>query len=304
MEDSRQARYRATVHYDGAGFHGWQLQPDVRTVQGEVEAALAEITQQTVRVDAAGRTDRGVHATAQEIAFDAPEGWAEEELRRALQAVLPADAGVERLGRAGPDFHPRYDARGRRYEYYVAPGLARPHPLRRRRVWAVAPSPQLPLLHRASARLRGRRSFEAFAKSGQPDRGTVCQVREALWDRTVLGDLRFTIVADRFLHHMVRYLVSVLVEIAVGRREEDEIRALLSGSESARPPAPAPPGGLYLTGVRYGAGWNRGPGVPGLTARRPDGRDAPPDPARRDDPPEDPEHGERAPGRRRVDRRG
>lgn len=81
----------------------------------------------------------------------------------------------------------------------------------------------------------------------------------------------FTIVADRFLHHMVRYLVSTMVEIARGRRGPEEITALLRGDEEPRPPGPAPPEGLYLTGVRYAAGWNRSPGVPGLTAASDDG---------------------------------
>lgn len=281
MGDGGKARYRATVHYDGSGFHGWQLQPDVRTVQGEMESSLREILQSETRVHAAGRTDRGVHATGQEVAFETGDPWEAEELARALNAVLPPDIGLENVTRCSPGFHPRYDARERRYEYYVAPGGRRPSPLRRERVWEVHPPPSLPLLLEQSDQLSGRRSFEALAKAGQPERGTVCEIRRAAWDRTVLGDLRFTVAADRFLHHMVRYLVSVLVEAATGSRDEDELARLLSGSGSVRPPRPAPPGGLYLTGVRFEGGWNREGGVPGLTAQpRPAGVGEPGGPGR------------------------
>lgn len=133
------------------------------------------------------------------------------------------------------------------------------------------------LLSRAATPIPGERSFEAFAKSGQPERGTRCRVSRAEWSETAMGDLRFSIEANRFLHHMVRYLVSTMVEEATGRREPGELESLLSGDggsrpdgETPRPPSPAPPQGLYLTGVRYGDGWNRPAGVPGLVAERPD----------------------------------
>lgn len=270
MQQRSWRRFRATVHYDGGGFHGWQLQPDVRTVQGTVEGALAELLPEPVRIDAAGRTDRGVHATGQEIAFAAPDDWRPDEMRRALNAVLPPDVWLERCGEAPVEFHPRFDARGRRYLYLLAVGPDAASPMRRGRVWQLAREPDADLLRAAAELLPGERSFEAFAKSGQPDRGTRCRIETARWRRTVLGDLAFTVVADRFLHHMVRYLVHTLVEIGLGRRDPDALGRLLGsggaagGTEGARPPAPAPPEGLYLTGVRYPDGWNRPGAVPGL----------------------------------------
>lgn len=259
-------RFRATVHYDGGGFHGWQLQPDVRTVQGAVEETLAELFPEAVRVDAAGRTDAGVHAAGQEIAFPVPPGWRAAELRRALNALLPPDVWIEASREASGDFHPRFDAEARRYLYLVGVAPDAASPLRRGRVWQLGSEPDRVRLERATARLPGERSFRAFAKSGQPERGTRCRVERAGWRRTALGDLAFAIVADRFLHHMVRYLVHTAVEIGLGRRPPEAMERLLAGGAEARPPAPAPAEGLYMTGVRYPDGWNRPGGVPGLAA--------------------------------------
>lgn len=252
-------RFRATVEYDGAAFHGYQVQPGQRTVQGVLEAQLGRLFDRPVRVIGAGRTDTGVHAAGQEIAFEAPPAWDSPRLERALAGVLPSDVAVHGPRAASPGFHPRFQATGRRYEYY----LGRVGPLRSARVWTPPSPPDVELLTAATALLPGRRSFEALSRAGQPDLGTICAVEEAGWTRTVFGDLRFTIVADRFLHRMVRYVVATLVDVARGRRTLDEWRTLLEQGDG-RPPEPAPARGLYLTGVRYADGWNRVAGVPGL----------------------------------------
>lgn len=264
MPDEPRARFRATVHYDGTAFHGWQSQPDRRTVQDEIEASLRRLLDAPTRILAAGRTDAGVHATGQEIAFDAPARWSAADLHRALNAVSPDDVWTEKLAEAPGEFHPRFDATGRRYEYFVGTRPDAASPLRKGRIWRLCRPVDETALEAATADVPGERSFEAFARAGQPERGTRCRVEEARWSRTAEEDLAFVIVADRFLHRMVRYLVSTLVEVATGRREVDEVRRLLDGDRAVRPPSPAPPGGLYLTGVRYAEGWNRPPGVPGL----------------------------------------
>ncbi|MDP2481765.1 MAG: tRNA pseudouridine(38-40) synthase TruA [Candidatus Palauibacterales bacterium] len=256
-------RYRATIHYDGSAFAGWQVQPEVRTVQGEIEGALRRLGIEG-RVQGAGRTDAGVHAAGQEISFDAPSSWTADEIARALHSLLPADLWIEVLREAEPEFHPRFQATGRRYEYYIASGRSGRAPYRRHMTSCIEPEPDLDALRSVARSLPGRRDFGAFAKSGQPDVSTVCAVEEASWHRTELGDLRFTIVADRFLHRMVRYLVATMVQQSAGVRAADDIERLLSGADDVRPPMPADACGLYLTGVRYEHGWNRPPGVPGL----------------------------------------
>ena len=263
MHSPEGTRYRATVHYDGSAFAGWQVQPGVRTVQGEIEAALQRLGIPG-RVQGAGRTDAGVHATGQEASFDAPSSWNSRELTRALGSLLPVDVWIESLQEASPDFHPRFQATGRRYEYYLAAGDSGRAPSRRRNTWWVQAAPDVEELRSATRPILGRHSFEGFAKAGQPDVGTVCTVEKAEWLRTPLGDLRFTIVADRFLHRMVRYLVATIVEEGGGSRPPGDVGRLLAGSVDVRPPGPAEACGLYLTGVRYRSGWNRSPGVPGL----------------------------------------
>lgn len=215
-------------------------------------------------MNAAGRTDAGVHAAAQEVAFDAPSRWKPAELRRALNANLPEDVWIEKARVARADFHPRFDATGRRYEYLIADGHDARSPLRRGRAWVPRRPPDEGVLRAMTPLLLGERSFESFARSGQPERGTRCRVERAEWWRTPGSDLVFLIVADRFLRHMVRYVVGTLVEVASGQRDEQEIGALLHGSAGVRPPWPAPPYGLYLTGVRYPDGWNRPAGIPGV----------------------------------------
>ncbi len=263
MNHEAEAHYRATVHYDGSGFSGWQVQPDERTVQGELEARLSRLGMEG-RVSAAGRTDAGVHATGQEIGFASPRAWDSAELQRALNSTLPDDIWIESLDATAPGFHPRFQATGRRYEYYLAPGPAGRSPHRRRGAWSVESRLDDSALRESARRILGDGDFALLSKAGQPDLGTRCVIEKAQWAATRLGDLRLTLVADRFLHRMVRYLVATMVEIATDRRHPDELVGLLRGDQSMRAPVPAPACGLYLTGVRYPEGWNRAPGVPGL----------------------------------------
>jgi tRNA pseudouridine38-40 synthase len=248
---------RATVEYDGTAFHGSQLQPDVRTVQGELESALSSLFDDPVRVELAGRTDTGVHALAQEIAFLAPAARTAADVARGLAALAPPDLSVVSVREAAPAFHPRFDARLRRYDYVVATGVLATSPFLRDRAWGLRDRPDSERLARLAARLPGERSFGGFARSGQPERGTGCRVEAAAWRRPAHDLLVFRITADRFLHHMVRYLVGTLIEIATGRRPEDDLERSLTEETPSRPVYPAPPGGLYLTGVAYDDGWNR-----------------------------------------------
>ncbi|MDH3734288.1 MAG: tRNA pseudouridine(38-40) synthase TruA [Gemmatimonadota bacterium] len=259
-------RFRATIQYDGTDFHGSQVQPEVRTVQGELETALSRLLDRPTRVDLAGRTDTGVHATAQEIAFDAPPSWHSSDLRRGLTALLPPDVEVGDPRQRPDGFHPRFDADRRRYVYAVAPGTAGESPFLRRYAWRTDARGGLLLgeversverLSALAALIPGQRDFSGFAKAGQPERGVECGVESATWRTDAGGRLLFEIVANRFLHHMVRYLVGTMVEIAAARRDETDMAAILAVETPSRPVFPAPPGGLYLAGVRYPDGWNR-----------------------------------------------
>ena len=243
-------RIRLTLHYDGGGFAGWQVQPGERTVQAELEAALARLTNGPARVIAAGRTDRGVHATGQVVGVTVPRRWEPGALRRALNAILPHDIWVADAGAVNDDFHARYDAVARGYVYRLGTTVVARSPFLRRWCWPLAQPAPLAALNAAAALVLGDHSFRAFAKAGQPQRGERCSVHRSEW-RPWLAGATYHVVANRFLHHMVRYLVGTMVDIARARRPLDDMSALLGGAADVVTSPPAPPEGLYLNRVYY-----------------------------------------------------
>lgn len=251
MENESTRRIRFTLHYDGADFYGWQLQSRERTVQGEVERVLSRLLDRPVRIVGAGRTDRGVHATGQVAAVDAPLRWEPAELRRAMNALLPRDVWVSDAELAPARFHPRYDATSRAYIYRVGTVEEASSPFHTRWCWSLARDLDLQLLQRASLPVQGDRSFRAFAKAGQEERGDRCIVQEAVWREWPPLGLEFRISANRFLHHMVRYLVGTLVDIGSGRRALEDMESLLEPDTTLETSPPAPAQGLFLTRVTY-----------------------------------------------------
>ncbi len=243
-------RFRLTVHYDGSAFHGWQVQPDRRTVQGDLEAVLSRLADQQVGVIGSGRTDTGVHATGQVAAADLPSSWTADRLRRSVNALLAADVWVESVRPTRPDFHPRYDALRRSYRYEVGLESVASSPFHRRWCWPLQASVDRALLDEAARPVVGAHDFGAFAKAGQPERGTRCTVHRAGWESTPLG-VRFAITADRYLHHMVRYLVGTMIEIGRGRRPLEEMARLIACQPGLTTSAPAPAEGLFLHRVDY-----------------------------------------------------
>ncbi|MBX6364048.1 MAG: tRNA pseudouridine(38-40) synthase TruA [Gemmatimonadetes bacterium] len=250
MEAPPERRIRLTLHYDGSAFFGWQIQPGARTVQAELEAALSRLAARPVRVIAAGRTDRGVHATGQVASALMPGKWAPAAVRRALNAILPRDIWVAAADEVPLGFHARYDAVARVYEYRVGTAEHARSPFLRPFCWALAEPLDAELLARAAEPIVGNHSFRAFAKAGQPERGERCTVELARWREWEAGFL-LEIRANRFLHHMVRYLVGTMVDVARGRRPVDDMVRLLANEPGVETSPPAPPEGLFLTGVVY-----------------------------------------------------
>lgn len=251
MNSGDRVRYQLTLHYDGSGFHGWQVQKEGRTVQGELESALERLTGARRAVIGSGRTDRGVHATGQVASVDVPSRWSGTELRRALNAVLPDEIWVAGIARVGGRFHPRYDAVSRTYTYRLGTAPEAESPFHRLTCWPLSDSIDRSALEEAASSLPGNHSFRSFAKAGQEERGDRCTVQAACWEPWRLGFL-FRITADRYLHHMVRYLVGTMVDIARQRRPGGDMVALLEGSApDLETSPPAPPQGLFLTRVEY-----------------------------------------------------
>ncbi|NNF14318.1 MAG: tRNA pseudouridine(38-40) synthase TruA [Gemmatimonadetes bacterium] len=250
MDALADTRFRLTVHYDGSAFHGWQVQPDQRTVQGVLETALSRLADGPKGIMGSGRTDAGVHSTGQVFSVDMAPRWDAPSLRKSLNALLPDDAWIESAAQAPPDFHPRYDAARRTYRYEIGLRPEAASPFHKRWCWPLGEPLDLALLRQAASAIPGERSFGAFAKAGQPERGERCHVYVVAWSETVLGT-RLTITADRYLHHMVRYLTGTMVDIARGRRPLDDMARLLDNEPDMVTSPPAPASGLFLHHVEY-----------------------------------------------------
>jgi tRNA pseudouridine38-40 synthase len=244
--------HQLVLHYDGVGFAGWQRQPDVRTVQGELENALARLCGAPVAVLGAGRTDAGVHARGQAAGVRVAGRWTANELRRALNAVLPPDLWVAAAHEMHDRFHARYDATARRYTYYVGTDEESRSPFRRRYEWALGQPIDLAALRLASEAVVGDHAFWAFAVRGTapPGDGHRCTVTSAVW-RERHGGLAFEIEANRFLHHMVRFLVGTMVDVARGRRPLEDVERLLGSADNRETSPPAPAHALFLDAVIY-----------------------------------------------------
>jgi tRNA pseudouridine38-40 synthase len=240
------------LHYDGAGFHGWQQQPGLRTVQGVVEEALERLSGSRVAALGSGRTDAGVHARGQSVGVHVPPRWAPRELRRALNALLPRDVWVAAAAEMRPEFHARYSAVSRRYAYYVGLDDDAASPFRRQREYAFRHRLELDALDAAAALVAGEHRFLAFAVRGTApsDDDHRCNVIGARWERRA-GGLVFRVTANRFLHQMVRFLVGTMLDIASGRRPPGDMLDLLGATDNSGVSPPAPPHGLYLECVEY-----------------------------------------------------
>jgi tRNA pseudouridine38-40 synthase len=258
VEAADTIRMLLTVHYDGAAFHGWQVQPGLRTVQGELQKVLSRLADAPRTLLGSGRTDAGVHATGQAATVDMPAHWTPLGLRTSLNAMLAGDLWVESVHAVPADLHPRYDAVARTYTYDVGLLPRAASPFHNRWCWPLREPVDRALLAAAADVVAGRHSFEAYAKTGQPERGDRCLVHAAGWTEWSLG-ARLTITADRFLHHMVRYLVGTMIDVARRRRPLDDVAGLLEGRRGLTTSPPAPPEGLFLTRVEYPEGVLLGP---------------------------------------------
>jgi tRNA pseudouridine38-40 synthase len=239
---------RLDIEYDGSKFNGWAAQPGLRTVQGELEAALATVLREPVSLTVAGRTDTGVHALGQVASF-VTGAEMPRDLARSLNGVGPDDVAVTAADAAGDGFDARRDASSRSYLYRV---LARPTPSPFERGHALWCSYELDrdVLDACAAALIGNHDFTAFTPT-QPDHVRFERdVLAADWQRE--GDiLGFRVTADAFMRNMVRILVGTQLEAASGRRSVDGFKQLLAGAPRSDAGDTAPPHGLYLESVTY-----------------------------------------------------
>lgn len=241
-------RFCALIEYDGTDFFGYQIQARERTVQGEIEKAIKKITGSTIRIDGAGRTDAGVHATGQVIAFNVAWKHSLADLHRAINATLPLDIVASKLRVASQDFHPRFDAISRTYRYTI---VRQPWPsvLDRRYVYHLKNRLDVAAMEQASRLLLGSHNFASFGKPPQGD-STVREVMQASW--SAWGNhLIFEITANAFLYRMVRNIVGTLLEVGSGRLAAINISEILDARDLRRSASPAPAHGLCLVKVSY-----------------------------------------------------
>jgi tRNA pseudouridine38-40 synthase len=245
-------RLRLTLEYDGTDFLGWQMQPEGRCIQGVLEEAVEKVTQQAVRVTAAGRTDAGVHARGQVAHLDLDTRLSAVELRRAFNSVLPYDLAVRQALDAPPDFHARFHALGKSYRYRIL-NRAAPSPLRRRSTWHLRSRLDLDAMRAAAGLLVGEHDFAAYrgTHGGAPEEESTLRTLDHL-DVAREGDELHVWASGRsFLRYMVRNLVGTLVEVGQGRRAPESPAELLSSGDRAAAAPTAPPLGLCLERVIY-----------------------------------------------------
>lgn len=241
-------RYRAVVAYDGTAYHGFQRQANAPSVQGELEAALARISGVECGVIGSGRTDAGVHASGQVIAFDLDWRHSSENLRNALNVNVRDDIAVVDVTESAASFHPRYDAISRTYQYrlYVTKTA---DPLRRLYGWHLPYPLEVAAMRDAAECLLGTHDFSSFGSPPQGD-NPVRTVLRADW-QTAADEHHFTITANAFLFRMVRRIVGTLVMVGQGRMTPGEFRDILAARDRKLAAPPAPPQGLILTAVDY-----------------------------------------------------
>ncbi len=239
--------YRLTLAYDGSGYHGYARQNGLRTVQGELESALADIVGLQIDTAVAGRTDAGVHARGQVVSFEA-EDVDSDRLIRSLNGILGPEIAVSELEEVDPDFHARFSAKWRRYRYQLDTSPA-PDPLERHRIWSVRRSLDMAAMELACGVVVGEHDFSSFCRRLE-DKTNVREVISAEW--TAEGDvLSFWIQANSFCQQMVRSIVGYCYDVGRGFAAAGDAKGVLDARDRSVVATVAPPHGLTLWEVGY-----------------------------------------------------
>ncbi|SDN78762.1 tRNA pseudouridine(38-40) synthase TruA [Bacillus sp. OK048] len=243
-------RYKCIISYDGSGFNGYQVQPNKRTVQSQIEAILAKIHKGTnVKIIASGRTDAGVHAKGQVIHFDSPLALTTEKWEIALNSMLPGDISIRSVEKADPSFHARFDACGKEYRYFLYQSPKR-DPFQRDFALHYPFRLDLEAMNEAAEYLLGTHDFSSFcsAKTEVTDKVRTIEAIEILQESE---QICFRFVGNGFLYNMVRILVGTLLEVGSGKRTPTEIVEILEKKDRSYAGKTVPGQGLYLWEVYY-----------------------------------------------------
>lgn len=245
-------RYALGIEYDGSAFFGWQMQRESPTVQETLQQAIGKVANEPVSVVCAGRTDTGVHARCQVAHFDTAAERDERSWILGINSNLPKTAVVHWVRSVSDDFHARFTALARHYQYEILNRWVRPAN-ERGRVTGFRKPLDAGAMHRAAQALLGEHDFSAFRSSG-------CKANHAVRDIQAIGVERqgnrvtVNVTANGFLYHMVRNIVGTLLDVGTGERAEGWVKEVLDTGDRTRAGATAPPDGLYFQGVRYPPG--------------------------------------------------
>jgi tRNA pseudouridine38-40 synthase len=250
--------WKLTLAYDGTDYRGWQVQPELPTIQGELAAAIERITGERVLPQGSGRTDAGVHALGQVASFALEAPIPAENLHRALNRTLPAAIRIVRAESMPEDFHARHSARSKRYEYRIFRGEICP-PWTARYVYALPWPLDVEAMKRAAPAFEGEHDFRSFAASDPDVAARGGQDGEDSCVRTIFasewaeeGDLLiYRVHGNGFLHHMVRNLVGTMIGVGRGQFDADDMHGLLVLCDRSAAGATAPARGLFLRSVHY-----------------------------------------------------
>ncbi len=240
-------RYILQIAYDGTNYHGWQVQPDVVSIQEVLQEKIALLLRSPLKVTGSGRTDTGVHAFNQYAHFDFSEKLHPQFLKT-LNGILPRDISVKKLLLAfDENFHTRHSAVSREYLYFIH---TRKNPFLQRYSWFYYKPLDINAMNKASVYLLKHKDFTTFCKRGSQTKDNLCEIYFARWHKWKHG-LVFKIEANRFLRSMVRFIVGTLVEVGTGKRPPENIDKILSLKNNKEAGVLAPPTGLFLSQVNY-----------------------------------------------------
>ena len=242
-------RVALLIQYDGSHYHGWQIQPDPQTIQGIIEHTLAVVFEGAVGLVGSGRTDSGVHALGQVAHFDIETtSIPVTNIWKVLNRQLPDDIRVIASCQVDDDFHSRFQAVQREYQYTI--GLQQ-QVLQRNTRWHVRYPLDVRRLYQVCELILGEHDFSSFCYAGTETENMICNIAEASWSETADTGLIFKVKANRFLHHMVRMLVGSMIEVSRGKWDLGHFAGLLSQPDRQAQAVTAPAKGLALMQVRY-----------------------------------------------------
>jgi tRNA pseudouridine38-40 synthase len=245
--DSQTFNYKLILEYDGSKFYGWQVQPGMRTVQGEVENALQILFRESIRVNVAGRTDAGVHALGQVINFRSAVELPLAGVPRSLNGILSHDVVVKKIELAPADFHARYDAKSRQYFYVLSKF---PVAVGRHYAFFCKFPLDLAAMREASQYLLGEHDFRAFCDASTEDSHYLSRMELIEWEETE-ERIKLIIRANRFLRSMVRIIVGTMIDVGRGKLAPAQVKDILDSRRRSEASFTAPPHGLFLEKVFY-----------------------------------------------------